>query len=184
MGFLWFNGLLVGGWVEFIEEEEDRLLMKSNEDLPRLSASFDTITPSHSIRDGETIVSAGGTFELGFFSPGNSKGRYLGIWYRISTEVVVWVANREAPIGNHSGVLKVTDEGDIILLNNTNSIVWSSNTSRAPASPVVQLLDSGNLVLKDGNGNNLNFLWQSFDYPCDTLLPGMKLGKNFVTGLE
>ncbi|KAM4087345.1 hypothetical protein ACJW30_10G171200 [Castanea mollissima] len=150
----------------------------------RLCASFDTITPSHSIRDGETIVSAGGTFELGFFSPGNSKGRYLGIWYRISTEVVVWVANREAPIGNHSGVLKVTDEGDIILLNNTNSIVWSSNTSRAPASPVVQLLDSGNLVLKDGTGNNLNFLWQSFDYPCDTLLPGMKLGKNFVTGLE
>ncbi|KAM3736558.1 hypothetical protein ACB098_10G172700 [Castanea mollissima] len=104
------------------------------------------------------MVSAGGTFEMGFFSAGISEGRYLGIWYRISTEVVVW--------------------------RGSNCIVWSSNTSRAPASPVVQLLDSGNLVLKDGTGNNLNFLWQSFDYPCDTLLPGMKLGKNFVTGLE
>ena len=151
----------------------------------RLSATIDTIIPSHSIRDGETLVSAGGTFELGFFSPGNSKGRYLGIWYRISTDTVVWVANRETPIANRSGVLKVTNEGDIVLFNNTNSTVWSSNTSRAAASPVVKLLDSGNLVVKDGNDNGLeNLLWQSFDYPCDTLMPGMKLGKNFVTGRD
>ncbi|KAM4103074.1 hypothetical protein ACJW30_06G052200 [Castanea mollissima] len=151
----------------------------------RLSATIDTIIPSHSIRDGETLVSAGGTFELGFFSPGNSKGRYLGIWYRISTDAVVWVANRETPIANRSGVLKVTNEGDIVLFSNTNSDVWSSNTSRAAASPVVKLLDSGNLVVKDGNDNGLeNLLWQSFDYPCDTLMPGMKLGKNFVTGRD
>uniref|UniRef100_A0A7N2MA63 Receptor-like serine/threonine-protein kinase n=1 Tax=Quercus lobata TaxID=97700 RepID=A0A7N2MA63_QUELO len=151
----------------------------------RFSAAIDTITPSHSIRDGDTLVSAGGTFELGFFSPGNSKSRYLGIWYGISTDAVVWVANRETPIPNRSGVLKVTNEGDIVVLSNTDTIVWSSNTSSAAESPVVQLLDSGNLVVKDGNDDDLeNFLWQSFDYPCDTLLPGMKLGKNFVTGLE
>jgi hypothetical protein len=67
----------------------------------------------------------------------------------------------------------------------TNSIVWSSITSRTAESPEVQLLDSGNLVVKDGNENDLEkFLWQSFDYPFDTLLPGMKLGRNFVTGLD
>ncbi|KAK3019222.1 hypothetical protein RJ639_003805 [Escallonia herrerae] len=42
----------------------------------------------------------------------------------------------------------------------------------------------GNLVLKDTRTDDGNFLWQSFDYPSDTLLPGMKLGKNFETGLE
>uniref|UniRef100_A0A2N9EM92 non-specific serine/threonine protein kinase n=1 Tax=Fagus sylvatica TaxID=28930 RepID=A0A2N9EM92_FAGSY len=153
--------------------------------LLTFSATLDTITPSHSIRDGDTLVSAGGKFELGFFSLGNSKGRYLGIWYKISTDTVVWVANRETPLDNHLGVLKVTHEGDIVLLSNTNSIVWSSNKSRAAESPVVQLLDSGNLVVKDGNENDLEkFLWQSFDYPCDTLLPGMKLGRNFVAGLD
>ena len=27
-------------------------------------------------------------------------------------------------------------------------------------------------------------MWQSFDYPCDNFLPGMKLGRNLVTGFE
>ncbi|KAM4103078.1 hypothetical protein ACJW30_06G052500 [Castanea mollissima] len=151
----------------------------------RFSATLDTLTPSHSIRDGDTLVSPGRTFELGFFSLGNSKGRYLGICYGISTDAIVWVANRETPLDNNSGVLKITHEGDIVLLHNTSSIVWSSNTSRTASSPVVQLLDSGNLVVKEGNDNNLeNLLWQSFDYPCNTLIPGMKMGKNFVTGQD
>jgi hypothetical protein len=39
--------------------------------------------------------------------------------------------------------------------------------------------------VKDGNDDNPeNFLWQSFDYPFNTLLPEMKLGWNLVTGLD
>jgi hypothetical protein len=46
-------------------------------------------------------------------------------------------------------------------------------------------LDSGNLVVKDGNNENPDsFVWQSFDYPCDTLLAGMKIGRNLVTGFD
>ncbi|XP_052206838.1 G-type lectin S-receptor-like serine/threonine-protein kinase At4g27290 [Diospyros lotus] len=69
-------------------------------------------------------------------------------------------------------------------LNNLTSI-WSSNTSRHVKNPIAQLLDSGNLVVKDANDDNPeNFLWQSFDYPTDTLLPGMKIGKNLATGRD
>ncbi|GMP52736.1 hypothetical protein CsSME_00018440 [Camellia sinensis var. sinensis] len=50
--------------------------------------------------------------------------------------------------------------------------------------PVAQLMETGNLVVRDANDMSGHFLWQSFDYPCDTLLPGMKLGKNFLTGQE
>jgi hypothetical protein len=156
--------------------------------LLRTSITQDTITPSESIRDGYTLVSAGRSFQLGFFSPGNSKSRYVGIWYTTSSETVVWVANRDAPLKDHSGVLKVTGDGILmLLLNSTNSTaVWSSNTSRTTEiNPVAQLLDTGNLVVKDRNDDDPEkFLWQSFDYPCDTLLPKMKLGWNLVTGLE
>jgi hypothetical protein len=103
----------------------------------------------------------------------------------ISPETVVWVANRDAPIKDQSGVLKVTDDGVLVLLNSTNGIVWSSNASRAAENPVAQLMDTGNLVVKDRNDDDPEkFLWQSFDYPCDTLLPEMKLGWNLVTGLD
>jgi hypothetical protein len=97
----------------------------------------------------------------------------------LSSETIVWVANRNAPLNDHSGILTVTGDGVLVLLNSTNGIVWSSNTSRPPENPVAQLLDTENLVVKDGNED---FLWQSFDYPCDTHLPGMELGWNFVTG--
>jgi hypothetical protein len=72
-----------------------------------------------------------------------------------------------------------------VLLNSTNGTVWSSNTSKTAENSVAQLLDTGNLVVKDGNVNEPeNFVWQSFDYPCDTFLPEMKIGWNLETGLE
>ncbi|KAF2285908.1 hypothetical protein GH714_008887 [Hevea brasiliensis] len=43
----------------------------------------------------------------------------------------------------------------------------------------MQLLDTGNLVVNDSQ--SVNYLWQSFDSPCDTLLPGMRIGRNFST---
>ncbi|KAH6788409.1 S-locus lectin protein kinase family protein [Perilla frutescens var. frutescens] len=74
----------------------------------------------------------------------------------------------------------------LVILNATNGgIIWSSTTSRRVQNPVAELLDSGNLLVRDANDESpVNFMWQSFDYPTDTLLPGMKLGKNLVTGLE
>ncbi|KAA8523805.1 hypothetical protein F0562_010228 [Nyssa sinensis] len=150
-----------------------------------ISTAIDTIMATKSIRDGETIVSAGGSFELGFFSPGNSRNRYVGIWYKISTTTVVWVANRETPLLDSSGAFKVTNQGILTILNGNGSIIWSSNSTRSAQNPVAVLLNSGNLVVGDGNDNNPdNFLWQSFDYPCDTFLPGMKLGRDLKTGID
>ncbi|CAN1775111.1 G-type lectin S-receptor-like serine/threonine-protein kinase At4g27290 [Linum perenne] len=144
----------------------------------RTCIAQDTSNPDHPLRDGNSLISAGGRFEFGFFSPMRSRNRFLDIWYKnITPQTVVWVANREVPITERVGVFNITSQGNLTLVDATLTLVWSSNSSRSLQSPVVKLLDSGNLVVKDGTDDNPeNYLWQSFDYPCDTLLPGMKTG--------
>ncbi|XP_031123635.1 G-type lectin S-receptor-like serine/threonine-protein kinase SD1-1 [Ipomoea triloba] len=72
--------------------------------------------------------------------------------------------------------------GDLIISNkNQANLVWRSNSSSPGIkNPVLQLLDNGNLVVKNGD----SFVWQSFDYPGNTLLAGMKLGWNLKTKTE
>ncbi|XVF70442.1 hypothetical protein PTKIN_Ptkin11bG0162300 [Pterospermum kingtungense] len=104
------------------------------------------IAPAQSIADGETLVSSSQSFEVGFFSPGNSRNRFLGIWYKSTFRDVVWVANRNSPIADFGGVLTVNSAGNLILLDGTNNTVWSSTVFREAESPEAQLLDSGNFV--------------------------------------
>ena len=151
-----------------------------------ISTALDTLVATQSIRDGETIISSGGKFELGLCSPGNSKSQYVGIWYKkLSPRTMVWFANRDMPLKHTSGAFKLADQGILVLTGDADSTVWSSNSSRSATNPVAQLLDTGNLVVRDGNDNDpQNFIWQSFDHPSDTLLPSMKIGNNLVTGLN
>ncbi|KAL8127204.1 hypothetical protein AgCh_014208 [Apium graveolens] len=144
----------------------------------------DVLRGKQAIRDGSTIVSANSEFELGFFSPGSSTNRYLGIWFKkISYGTIVWVANRDAPLNSTSGILRIDNKAISLFDNASTTIIWSSNYSRFVENPVAQLLDSGNFVFRDQeDGGSENFVWQSFDYPGDTILPGMKSGADLLTG--
>ncbi|XP_075656661.1 G-type lectin S-receptor-like serine/threonine-protein kinase RKS1 [Castanea sativa] len=146
--------------------------------------SVDTLTPDQSIKDGQSLISNKNNFALGFFSPGNSSYRYLGIWFvKVAKQTLVWVANRNDPIFDSSGVLSINQYGNLVLHDSSNRLLWSTNVSvQGTTSSVAQLQDSGNLVLVQGNNNKL--IWQSFDHPTDTLLPGMRLGLNRITGLD
>ncbi|KAH9803128.1 G-type lectin S-receptor-like serine/threonine-protein kinase [Citrus sinensis] len=101
-------------------------------------------------------------------------------------KTVVWVTNRIDPINDSSGLLVVNETGNLVLTSQNKSVVWSANLSKEVQTPVVlQLLDSGNLVLRgERDGSSETYLWQSFDYPSNTLLPRMKLGWDLKTGLE
>nr|POF06597.1 g-type lectin s-receptor-like serine/threonine-protein kinase [Quercus suber] len=110
------------------------------------------------LRDGEHLASSGGTSRLEFFSPGSSRNRYVGISFNIADGVllvankkVVWVANRFNPIADKSGILMIDELGNFILRE------------------------------QNSDGSTRQVLWQSFDYPTDTLLPGMKLGISMKT---
>ncbi|KAI3816123.1 hypothetical protein L1987_15813 [Smallanthus sonchifolius] len=151
------------------------------------SVAVDIITANQSIKDGKTIVSHGEMYKLGFFSPGNSKKRYVGIWYKkISRGTVVWVANRDTPVADTSAMLKVSKEGNMLISGGGNTVIWSTGlaVSARNNNTVVQLLDNGNLVMWYKNSTNTRLIWQSFDYPSDTMLPGMNIRKDLVTGLQ
>lgn len=152
--------------------------------FPALTASINTLTATNSVTNTQTLVSSGDVFESGFFNSGNDW--YVGIWYKnIPEKTYVWVANRDNPLSNSAGVFKIGDQ-NIVLLDQNQKQVWSSNITTGNnnnTAAVAELLDSGNLVLRESE-NSDNYLWQSFDFPTDTLLPGMKLGWDLNTGMD
>ncbi|XP_062152361.1 G-type lectin S-receptor-like serine/threonine-protein kinase At2g19130 [Alnus glutinosa] len=150
-----------------------------------LSLGADTISANQSLSGDQTIVSSGGNFVLGFFKPGSSSNYYIGMWYgtdKVSTQTIVWVANRDKPVSDKSSsVLRISD-GNLVLFNESQIPVWSTDlTSTTSSSPVeAVLLDDGNLVLKDGS-NSSQHLWESFDHPAHTWLPGSKISFNKIS---
>ena len=145
-----------------------------------ICSARDTITLDNPIHDsgGESLVSAQKRFELGFFTPsGSSKhGRYVGIWYyKSSPRVIVWIANRNNSASKTTGAFTIAEDGDLQVQEDNNKL-WSANTGGSISfNRTVKLLDSGNLVLIEGQAGLERIIWQSFDNPTDTFLPGMKM---------
>ncbi|XP_054776640.1 G-type lectin S-receptor-like serine/threonine-protein kinase At1g11330 isoform X2 [Prosopis cineraria] len=130
------------------------------------------------IKDADTVSS--GTFKLGFFSPENSTNRYVGIWY-LDESTAIWVANRNNPLRDSFGIFTISEDGNLVVLNDQNLTLWSSNVPNIPPnSSMAQLLDTGNLVLNDSTTGKA--LWESFQHPSDSFIPKMKLVRNPGTG--
>ncbi|MBA0733465.1 hypothetical protein Gogos_017483, partial [Gossypium gossypioides] len=105
----------------------------------QFATALDTITPSKSIKDPESIISQSGVFRLGFFSFANSS--------------------------NH--------DGKLVVLNGKAEILWSSNvTNLVPNATTAQLLNSGNLVLNNGEDGGSS-LWESFQDPSNAFIETM-----------
>ncbi|XP_050134940.1 G-type lectin S-receptor-like serine/threonine-protein kinase At4g03230 isoform X1 [Malus sylvestris] len=144
----------------------------------------DTMTLGSLISDdqGDTIVSSGEKFELGFFTPNGSSQsrRYVGIWYHGSNpKTVVWVANRDKPLSDAHGAFGIAEDGNLKVLDAGGKMYWSTSLERSSSDRAAKLMDSGNLVVVS-NEDQGRILWQSFENPTDTFLPGMKMNENLV----
>nr|XP_028959092.1 G-type lectin S-receptor-like serine/threonine-protein kinase At1g11410 isoform X2 [Malus domestica] len=157
-----------------------------------ISVTLDAITPNQPLREGDVLLSTTEFFALGFFKPGNSHNRYIGVWYnKIPIKTIVWIANRENPIvpTAGTGLLAIhADHGGLVMYGeDQNTPFWSTNlTVSSPNNSVIaKLWDTGNLVVVEINGGSSEkVLWQGFDYPTNTMLPFMKLGLDRRSGLN
>ncbi|KAK7315614.1 hypothetical protein VNO77_34177 [Canavalia gladiata] len=141
-------------------------------------AANTTTQSSQIIKDPQTLSSNDGNFTLGFINPQNSTNRYVAIWCK-PPHTVVWVANRNQPLKDSSGVVTTSDDGNLVVLNGQKQVIWSSNVSNIVSNSSFQVSSYGSLLLVDTTGNTI---WESFNHPSNTLLPHMKLTNNKITG--
>ncbi|QCD85937.1 serine/threonine-protein kinase PBS1 [Vigna unguiculata] len=145
-----------------------------------VTSEKNSLKPGERLKSTTLLSSENGYYVIQFKKISNRY--YLLICGPKKENWEVWIGNRNQPVDtharlllSHSGVLKIESKHvePIILYSSPQP---SENT-------VATLLDTGNFVLQQLHPNGTNTtLWQSFDYPTNTLLPGMKLGVNHKSG--
>ncbi|XP_060669943.1 G-type lectin S-receptor-like serine/threonine-protein kinase At4g27290 [Ziziphus jujuba] len=78
-------------------------------------------------------------------------------------------------------VIPHTEQAILSISDNKSSVFWSAGPTKSVQAPILKPLDTRDLELRNEKyDNSENHLWQRFDYPCDTLLPGSE--KYYRTG--
>ncbi|KAJ0041038.1 hypothetical protein Pint_27513 [Pistacia integerrima] len=118
---------------------------------------------------GAFLQSLNKTFKLSFSHPNSELSQYYLSIIHSPSNLIIWTANPNKPISDSSKFtlslngLSITDDD--------GRLVWSTPKLDSPVS-VMQLQDSGNLVLLDAQNVSL---WESFGSPTDTLVIGQRL---------
>ncbi|KAF2285382.1 hypothetical protein GH714_003353 [Hevea brasiliensis] len=129
-----------------------------------------TITLGSSITAGtnSSWLSPFGDFAFGFY-PLLSGLFLVGIWFdKIPERTLAWSANRDDP-AKIGSTIHLRPNGQLVLThsNGTEYLVYNGTST---ISALMQ--DDGNFVLLDSSSK---IIWQSFDFPTDTILLGQVL---------
>lgn len=130
-----------------------------------------------SVVDNNFWVSSNGDFALGFFNTSDQPNLYsVGIRFNsdsipVSKREVVWVVGADVTVANKS-YFQLNQDGELVLFDSfKGQNVWTSQTSMLSVVSA-DLRDDGNLILLN---RKKDVVWQSFNTPSDTLLPGQTL---------
>lgn len=139
-----------------------------------VSLSLGSLISAH---ENRTWVSKNGIFALGFLGDyQKDDGFVVGIWHNFhaisssSEKVPVWTAGSGGIRVCENSTFGLSLDGSLVLFDGSPNQfpVWSSDTGNLGVESAT-LMDNGNLVLVGFGGKAI---WQSFDCPTDTLLPG------------
>ncbi|KAG5539961.1 hypothetical protein RHGRI_020258 [Rhododendron griersonianum] len=137
--------------------------------LPLNAASNVTLGSSLSATsdNNPSWVSPSGDFAFGFRQLNNTDIFLLAIWYaQLPDQTIVWHANTTSPVQTGSNI-ELTANG--LNLTDPNGLtIWTAQPANSTISYGV-MLDTGNFILS--GTNTAVYVWQSFNYPTDTILP-------------
>ncbi|ESW06555.1 hypothetical protein PHAVU_010G057600 [Phaseolus vulgaris] len=139
----------------------------------KLHASSSFSLSVEKLNEDVIVSSPKPTFTAGFYAVGHNAFCFA-IWYTNSPNTLVWIANRDHPFNGKRSTLSLLKSGNLVLTDAAQFQVWSTATATTSKQVHLRLHDSGNLVLLEDSSNN-TVLWQSFDFPTDTLLPNQPL---------
>ncbi|KAJ0546854.1 putative protein kinase RLK-Pelle-SD-2b family [Helianthus annuus] len=124
-------------------------------------------------------LSPSGLFAFGFYP--QTDGYAVGIYIAgIPERTVVWTASRnDLPLSNNA-TLRFTSDGRLTVEQTQGQQINIFDTGGASFA---SMQDTGNFVLYESTGT---VLWQTFDHPTDTLLPGQRLlpGQSLYSGVS
>ncbi|GLT52516.1 hypothetical protein SLA2020_258580 [Shorea laevis] len=126
-----------------------------------------------------TWPSPSGVFEFGFRRVPDQQGLFLlAIWFaNIPDQTIVWSANGDNPVEMGSRV-ELTSNGLVLTAPSGVELWWSNSTQDGTGGVShAAMLDTGNFVITGRNSNNI---WESFQNPTDTILPGQELGLDSI----
>ncbi|TYH20478.1 hypothetical protein ES288_A05G432700v1 [Gossypium darwinii] len=132
------------------------------------------IRPGSSLYAGKhpsSWPSSSGYFRFGFYPQGN--GYAVGIWLVGRSEnTTVWTANRDDPPVSSNATLEFTTQGRLLLRTEDGmEKIIIANLTRSVSVDAASMLDTGNFMLYQ----NRTVVWESFNFPTDTILGGQKL---------
>ncbi|CAH1427278.1 unnamed protein product [Lactuca virosa] len=148
-----------------------------------LATGVSTIKIGDQLNLTSQLLSPISRFTLGFFTINATNHTYLGIWYTNDLDFTkVWVANPSTPIRSSFGVLMIHPDTRRLIISTGGTTLLNISDSQYTSSPnlTATLEETGNFQLKNQETDDQT-LWQSFDYPTNVLLPGMKLGVDLRT---
>ncbi|XP_062083915.1 G-type lectin S-receptor-like serine/threonine-protein kinase RLK1 [Humulus lupulus] len=121
-------------------------------------------------------TSSSGDFAFGFRKLENQNDLFLlSIWYaNIPDKTIVWYTNTDSPAAPRGSRVSLTADRGLLLADPQGQELWSSEIIGGDASHAV-MGDDGNMVIFEENGSGK--LWESFDHPSDTLLPGQSMSR-------
>ncbi|GLJ06207.1 hypothetical protein SUGI_0033450 [Cryptomeria japonica] len=158
----------------------------NNSSLPTLTTEQGTFTV---VTDGKgnPIMSEDKRFQFGFVNVNSSGEFILSIVLVVNNTssafgTEIWTANRQRTVAE-SAVLMLESSGDIVLKDTDGTVAWNISTGKTQNKTIAMLI-SGNLQIYNTTNSSLfsssSLIWQSWDHPTHTLLPGQSLKTGYT----